>query len=278
MEPHADSSTPRQIPEAPSQQTGDWGSMPAPTQPSLHTSLPQASPPKILRREPISPSAGPEHPVQPQVPPPQPPQQPPPAHQHAPVRPQHPPQHTQRPQQTEMYAPRPQHAGTSQQSPPEQPRVLAQGPLQFGQLESPSGQAKQILGQHLQGSYHQHQHQLPNGQHPLHNHPIQQQQQQQQQQQRPHSGQGFSPKVQQQLGFRPSPTMSAEPTGHEPLMTFGQAGQGGPAGQQHQEGVANEHQDAARELEAQQAFMRQKALQRHQEALAQQQQQQQVGR
>ena len=89
--------------------------------------------------------------------------------------------------------------------------------------------------------------------------------------QRSHSGQGFSPKVQQQLGFSPVPS---EHAGHEPIMTFGQAGQGGPTGRAH-ELVPSEHRDAARELEAQQAFMRQKALQRHQEAMAHQQQQQQ---
>lgn len=171
MEPHADASTPRQISEAQAQQAGGWGGMLAPTQPS-EAALPQPSPPKILRRDPVSPIAAPEPSVQPQVPPPQPPRQPPPAHQ--PIA-QQPPQHHQRPQQPEAYAPRPLHANISQHSPPEQSRVLPQGPLQFGQLESPSGQAKQILGQHLQGSYQQLHPQLPNGQHPLHNHPIQQQ-------------------------------------------------------------------------------------------------------
>ena len=149
--------------------------------------------------------------------------------------------------------------------------MLGQGPLQFGQLESPSGQAKQILGQHLPGGFEQQQQQQPslNGPHPLHNHPIQQQ--------RPHSGQGFSPKVQQQLGFSPAPAPT-EPAPQAPLMTFGQLGQGGPPGQGgpsgrvHDAGMV-EHRDAARELEAQQAFMRQKALQRHQEATAHQQQQ-----
>lgn len=147
--------------------------------------------------------------------------------------------------------------------------MLGQGPLQFGQLESPSGQAKQILGQHLQGSFEQQQQPALNGPHPLHNHPIQQQ--------RPHSGQGFSPKVQQQLGFSPAPA-AAEPAPQGPLMTFGKLGQGGLPGQggpsvrAHETSMV-EHRDAARELEAQQAFMRQKALQRHQEAMAHQQQQ-----
>lgn len=239
-----------------------------------HTSLPLPSPPKILRREPISPTAVSQVPsVQQQAPLPQ------PQHggQGAP-RPQYPPQHQQQHQQRpplmEPLVPRSHlHAAASQHSPPEQSRLQGQGPLQFGQLESPSGQAKQILGQHLQqqGSFQQHQQQqlIPNGQHPLHNHPIQQQ--------RPHSGQGFSPKVQQQLGFSPSPA-PAEPAKQGPLMTFGQPGQG-PPGKAGQMQPGEPQQDAAqRELEAQQGFMRQKALQRHQEAMARQQQQERVRR